>query len=341
MSKNKYQSQWNTIYDIHSRNNYMTLPWVNNNNLEDFKIVMDSLQLKPNATIIDIGCGTGKIANCLSDTGKIYAIDVSDKEINRCKTRYKDKDNICFDVNDVLEISTDRKYDLVVAHLLLHEIQPEDLETACRNIAQLVSENGYIFLSWLKQNDDYDQPKRPCLYAEGEYFVHYYQKEEIRKMFSGFKISDCQDVKIRTADSVLNNAKQRNVKGFTYQSLLMKKQEVSVKDLYELIQINFQEQNRKIKSGGIISEEGLKNSSKRIFEILSGKIFDLLSARGEIVDGNVFLNLQVKEESDGLHVNDGILFTFLKKFSHERADSGHYSWANILVENYHKYFSGY
>lgn len=333
MNRNEYQRQWNNIYDTYSKNDYMELPWTNNDNLSDFESLIDSLKLGENPNIIDVGCGTGKIASHLSQIGKVYAIDISNNEIERCRNRYENNKNIIFETKNILEIDSSQKYDLVVAHLLLHEIQPEHIDIVCHNIASLVSESGYILLSWLKQDSDYTKPIRPCLYAQEEFYVHYYEKEFIAKKFLSFYIKDWPDIKIKTSDIVLDYARKKNVNGFTYQTLLCRK--VSKKLLYDTILDGFSALNNDIKSRVVTSEDKLKNTSKTIFDNLSISISQYLSLNRNIKNANVFLNIQIEDAENG----EGLLFTSLYKFINENIESGCESRANILVENYHIYFN--
>ncbi len=77
--------------------------------------------------VLDIGCGTGALAFCLSDMGyKVTAVDASKKMIEMAK-RHNKANNIDFAVADALEglPYKDKYFDLVIASYVAHGLTKE------------------------------------------------------------------------------------------------------------------------------------------------------------------------------------------------------------------------
>ena len=83
-----------------------------------------------NSSVIDIGCGTGRLALQLANSCKsVTGVDISLKNINVAKTKLKSSyfDNVSFvhaDANN-LSLIESQKYDFTVFSYVLHEINDE------------------------------------------------------------------------------------------------------------------------------------------------------------------------------------------------------------------------
>ncbi len=87
----------------------------------------EHLLVSPGSRVLDIGCGTGALAFCLSDMGyKVTAVDASKKMIEMAK-RHNKVNNIDFAVADALEglPYKDKYFDLVIASYVAHGLTKE------------------------------------------------------------------------------------------------------------------------------------------------------------------------------------------------------------------------
>lgn len=75
-----------------------------------------------NKNILELGCGTGELANAISlSGGNIYAIDFSSSSIKKAKEiKNKFKTNAKFEEKNILEFNSNKKYDVVIALGSLH-----------------------------------------------------------------------------------------------------------------------------------------------------------------------------------------------------------------------------
>lgn len=73
--------------------------------------------LKPNAKILDVGCGNGSFVNSINYTNyeSYLGIDISSMAINLAKGKdYDISKNVVFKVDDMMEFSTRIKYDVIL-----------------------------------------------------------------------------------------------------------------------------------------------------------------------------------------------------------------------------------
>lgn len=83
------------------------------------KKFLDQLQIASNKTVIDIGCGNGKITNYISSLvkdGSVIGIDKDSSMIKYAKETYP---NVDFKVMDIQNENIDKKYDIVVSFFCL------------------------------------------------------------------------------------------------------------------------------------------------------------------------------------------------------------------------------
>jgi len=120
-------------------------PLIRNNYL---KIIDQAINLKNVRSVMDIGCGTGLITNLFANRYKhikFVGIDFSNSIYYATEFSKKyDINNVSYAQQDLLDIDTDVKYDLVICQGVLHHI-PE-YKLAVKKINQLVEPNGMIAL---------------------------------------------------------------------------------------------------------------------------------------------------------------------------------------------------
>lgn len=104
--------------------------------------------LSKTAKIIDIGGGDSKLVDFLIEDGyqNITVLDISEKALDRAKTRLQDKaDQVTWVVSDVLDFEPDTKYDVWHDRAAFHFLtSQEQISTYLSIAANSVSENMVI-----------------------------------------------------------------------------------------------------------------------------------------------------------------------------------------------------
>jgi len=119
--------------------------------LEWGKVVLDRLELRGNETILDAGCGSGRVTELLLERlpdGHVIALDGSASMIEAARERLGGHANIEFTVMDLLELElADRQVDGVISTATFHWITDharlfEQLHAIIRPGGQLVAQCG-------------------------------------------------------------------------------------------------------------------------------------------------------------------------------------------------------
>lgn len=108
--------------------------------------IINSLQVEKDKSVIDIGCGFGRLLPLLKKTFKdITLFDYSKKLLEAALERAKIENIqvkiLCGDVYKISEI-TQKKYDFAVMNRVSHHIQ--DLGTAFDEVNKIIVPNGYF-----------------------------------------------------------------------------------------------------------------------------------------------------------------------------------------------------
>ncbi len=109
--------------------------------------------LRPDATMLDIGCGIGRIERALAPrVGAITAIDVSSGMIEEARRRCRDLANVAFEQCDGRDLSgfNNRSFDLVLAVNSFPYLFAADPEIAARHVrdaARVLRPGGALVIS--------------------------------------------------------------------------------------------------------------------------------------------------------------------------------------------------
>lgn len=123
--------------------------WVIPCKLCQYQMLIQSLNLRGDERILDIGCGPGELTRKIAENleeGDVTGIDISENMIDlaRKKSKERDIENVQFKAGDYQEISLEKNYDVCVSSYLFHWMSdPKDFLIWVQNT---LNENGKIGL---------------------------------------------------------------------------------------------------------------------------------------------------------------------------------------------------
>ena len=141
--------------------------------------LLQELGVKKNAAIIDVGGGDSLFVDFLVSQGftDITVLDISSHAIERAKARLgKDADKITWIVGDVLEVTTQRQYDVWHDRAVLHFLtEHADISAYLKKSQSSVRKGGRIIISTFAE----DGPEK-C----SGLTVQRYSESSLSKLFS-------------------------------------------------------------------------------------------------------------------------------------------------------------
>ncbi len=112
----------------------------------DGKEFINLLNLDTSKTVLEIGCGTGRIAKkIISRCKKYVGIDVSTKTVNTARKHFENFNNAFFLNEDFLNYKVNQKYDVIYSTLTFMHIKEK--EKALNNVFNLLERDGKFVLS--------------------------------------------------------------------------------------------------------------------------------------------------------------------------------------------------
>jgi putative AdoMet-dependent methyltransferase len=95
--------------------------------------------------VLDIGIGTGAVANLFAKRGaQVTGVDISQEMLDLCNQQYPDFDLHLGTFTDIP--LNDDTFDYVVSGFAFHETSPDKRANACREIARVLKPQGYLFI---------------------------------------------------------------------------------------------------------------------------------------------------------------------------------------------------
>ncbi len=111
------------------------------------KFIAKILKKNKIKSLLDLGCGTGKLTITLAKMGfDVHGIDISPRLIKVAKkTAKKEKLNINFVVGDIRRLNLKKKFDCIVLSEVLEHIK--DDASLLKSTKKLLKKNGKLFVS--------------------------------------------------------------------------------------------------------------------------------------------------------------------------------------------------
>lgn len=110
-----------------------------------FEKYEDSIPIRGDEDILDLGCGDGKLTSKISKrltTGSILGLDRSKSMIDFANENFKDE-NVKFRIGDMRSFKLKRKFDLIISFTALHWIREYD--QVFKQVKEHLKPNGRIF----------------------------------------------------------------------------------------------------------------------------------------------------------------------------------------------------
>lgn len=118
---------------------------------EALKTIVERVDAAREASILDLGCGTGNLIHLLLEKYpdcRISGVDPSSGMREVTAERFSDYPNVTIEAGDALAIPfPDQSFDYTVSNLALHHVLPDSREGCAREIARVVKTGGHLVYS--------------------------------------------------------------------------------------------------------------------------------------------------------------------------------------------------
>jgi tellurite methyltransferase len=138
--------------------------------------------LKRKSKILDLGCGTGRVALYLSKKGhNVTAMDISETGIAKLEN-YAKKENLKIKtlVADLGHYKIKEEYEAIVAAFSIHFLPKRKVYTLIKNMKDKTKKNGYNFIGVFRK-------------GKGNTNKYIFDNGELSKMYSDWKITSYKE----------------------------------------------------------------------------------------------------------------------------------------------------
>ncbi len=118
------------------------------------EIVLDSLNKYEQATILDVGCGPGMMAEYSIEKGfEFFGIDISEKMIDECINNFGYASSTHFSVGKLQKLEfPDSSFDVVLCMGALEYVERDEIEDALSEMLRVLKPEGQIIMSLMNKN---------------------------------------------------------------------------------------------------------------------------------------------------------------------------------------------
>ncbi|MFA6262271.1 MAG: class I SAM-dependent methyltransferase [Bacteroidia bacterium] len=180
---------WNNIASLY-QDKFMDLDLYN----KTYDFICDSID-KPNAKLLEIGCGPGNITKYLISKRPdfdTFGIDIAPKMIEFAR---QNNPTAHFAVMDSRQINTlDTKYDGIVAGFCLPYLSQTESNELIANAYELLNANGLIYLSFVEGDPEKSDFK---LGSGGRVYFYYHHLDDIKSQLCSFKFGAIKTFKVK------------------------------------------------------------------------------------------------------------------------------------------------
>jgi 2-polyprenyl-3-methyl-5-hydroxy-6-metoxy-1,4-benzoquinol methylase len=112
--------------------------------MKDFK-----KYVKDGGKVLDIGCGNGRLYEVFKGMSIDYTgIDNSEEMIKIAKEKWGEDEKRRFQVGDLLDLPTDKRYNAIFMIAVLHHVPSDKLRRkVLENVAQILEKDGFLIMT--------------------------------------------------------------------------------------------------------------------------------------------------------------------------------------------------
>ncbi len=175
--------------------------------------------LKEGSTVLDFGCGTGKVSEYLFDKGyKVTGIDINDAALEENRKRNSEIIYQKADVTEKLSFSDESFDAIVISYVFVSIITKENQQAAAKEIQRVLKKGGYVWLCEATESADYSERYKIAKEALGEdhlalsfndekqvkRVIRHYEEKDFDELFAGLSKVDSSKLVVRSPSSGMN-----------------------------------------------------------------------------------------------------------------------------------------
>lgn len=180
---------WNKIASLY-QDKFMELDLYN----DTYDFICNSID-KPNAKLLEIGCGPGNITKYLiakRPDFDIFGIDIAPNMVELAR---QNNPAAHFAVMDSRQINNlDSKYDGIVCGFCLPYLSQTETNELISNSYNLLSDNGLLYLSFVEGDPDKSDFKAG---SGGRVYFYYHKLDDITSQLNSFKFGEIKIFKVK------------------------------------------------------------------------------------------------------------------------------------------------
>lgn len=184
---------WNTIASMY-QDKFMGLDLYN----DTYDFICSFID-KPNAKILEIGCGPGNITKYLLSKRPdfyIFGIDIAPNMVALAKQNNPTADFAIMDCRQINNLDT--KFDGIIGGFCLPYLSQAESEELISNSYDLLNDNGLLYLSFVEGDPDKSEFK---VGSGGRVYFNYYNLDNLKTQLHTFKFEELKTFKVKYAIS--------------------------------------------------------------------------------------------------------------------------------------------
>jgi len=224
----KIKDFWDSRANNYNENNYSATNLENEKKLQELKIICEKEKISSYIksisfkNVLDFGTGLGYWSRFFSNyCERILAVDFSEKMIDQAREitlKKNSNNNIEYVVGNVLDFSTNEKFDLIFISGVMIYINDKDIKKIQNNLTRLSKKGTYLLLrDGTGFPDSYQIIDKYSKELSSYYSAIYRTKNDYKKLFENIGFSLLKDENMFEDGSSLNKHKETRLRIYLFQ----------------------------------------------------------------------------------------------------------------------------